>query len=301
MSAVEALLGRIVDYAGLFPPAGLDMEAAVRNYQDALASENGRMLGTFVVPAARLGVFTEAFERVCCGEREQPWTLSVVCAGEADQRAAEDFQEGAVFLRSVETKATDRASAEAALSTPANRFAGSPGSLRGLPESRFCYVEFPPERAQEILPLLAAKGGRAKLRTGGLTSEAIPSIETVAGFLRACAAQRVPFKATAGLHHSVRGLHLLAPDGAARATMHGFINLLLAAALAWFGADAQAVQRTLAEEKATAFHADDDVIRWHEHTMTADQLELVRRDFAISFGSCSFAEPVDDLRAMGWL
>lgn len=287
MSVVKTLLARVVDYAGLFPPAGLDMESAVRNYQDALAGENGWMLGSFVVPAARLGVFVEAFEHVCCGEREPPWTLSVVCAGEADQRAVEEFQEGAVFLRSVEAKATDRASAEAA--------------MRGLPESRFCYVEFPPDRALEILPVLAEKGGRAKLRMGGLTADAIPPVETVAGFLRACAAQRIPFKATAGLHHPVRGLHLLAPDGAARATMHGFLNLFLAAALAWFGAEERAVRRTLAEEDATAFRADDDVIRWHEHAMTADQLEMVRRDFAISFGSCSFVEPVDDLTAMGWL
>lgn len=287
MSAVEALLGRIVDYAGLFPPAGLDMEPAVRNYQDALGGENGWMLGSFVVPAARLAVFVEAFERVCCGEREQPWTLSVVCAGEADLHAVEEFREGAVFLRSVEAKAADRSSAEAA--------------LRGLPGSRSCYIEFPPDRAHEILPLLAAKGGRAKLRTGGLTAEAIPTLDTVAGFLRACAAERVPFKATAGLHHPVRGLHLLAPEGAARATMHGFLNLFLAAALAWFGADDAAVRRTLAEEDAAAFCVDDDVIRWQEHAMTSDQLEQVRRDFAITFGSCSFAEPVDDLRAMGWL
>lgn len=287
MSAARTLLKHVVDYAGLFPPAGLDMESAVRNYQDALAGEDGWMLGTFVVAAPRLGVFAEAFERVCCGEREQPWMLSVICADEADKRAVEEFQEGAVFLRSVEAKAADRASAEAA--------------LRGLPVSRFCYVEFPPERAPEILPVLAGRNGRAKLRTGGLTADAIPSVETVAGFLRACAAQRVPFKATAGLHHPLRGLHLLSPEGAARATMHGFINLFLAAALAWFGAEETAVQRTLAEEDATAFRLDGEVIRWHEQAMTADQLEMVRRDFAISFGSCSFAEPVDDLRAMGWL
>jgi hypothetical protein len=287
MSVVRTLLAHVVDYAGLFPPAGLDMESAVRNYQDALGGENGWMLGAFVVPAPRLGVFVEAFEHVCCGEREQPWTLSVVCAGEADQRAVEEFQEGAIFLRSVESKTADRASAEA--------------ELRDLPASRFCYVEFPPERAPAILPMLAAKDGRAKLRTGGLKADAIPSVETVAGFLRACAAERVPFKATAGLHHPIRGLHLLSPEGAARATMHGFINLFLGAALAWFGADETALWRTLEEEDATAFRVDDDVIRWHEHAMTADQLELVRRDFAISFGSCSFAEPVDDLTAMGWL
>jgi hypothetical protein len=287
MSAVRTLLAHAVDYAGLFPPAGLEMESAVRNYQDALGGENGWMLGSFVVPAARLGEFVEVFERLGSTEHELPWTLTAVCADETDQRAVDGFQEGAVFLRSVETKAADRASAEAA--------------LRDLPQSRSCYIEFPPERAQEILPALAAHSGRAKLRTGGLTAGSIPPVETVAGFLLACAAQRVPFKATAGLHHPVRGLHLLSREGAARATMHGFVNLFLASALAWFGAEEALLRRTLEEEDAAAFRVDDDVICWHQHAMTADQLEQVRREFAISFGSCSFAEPVEDLEAMGWL
>lgn len=287
MSALDTLLRHVVDYAGLFPPAELDMEAAVRNYQEALSGEHAWMLGTFVLPASWLGIFSQAFEQVCCTEREQPWTLSVVCPGEQDRRALEEFQEGAVFIRAVETKAADSSAAAAA--------------LQGLTESRACYVEFPPEKAEEILPVLAEHGGRAKLRTGGLTAEAFPPVDAVAGFLRACAARRVAFKATAGLHHPVRGVHLLSPEGASRATMHGFVNVFLAAALAWYGADEAAVTRTLAEEEPAEFGMDGDVIRWHENAMTVEQLELVRRDFAISFGSCSFREPVDDLMAMGWV
>jgi hypothetical protein len=34
--------------------------------------------------------------------------------------------------------------------------------------------------------------------------------------------------------------------------------------------------------------------------MIADQLEQVRNEFAICFGSCSFTEPVEDVKAMGW-
>lgn len=287
MSVLKTLLGRAVDYAGLFPPAELDMEAAVRNYQEALAGENDWMMRSFVLPAARLAEFAEAFERVGGTEQEVPWTLSVVCADDQDRRAVEEFQEGAVLIRAVETKAADAAAVEVA--------------LRGLPPSRACYVEFAPGKAEEILPVLAKHGGRAKLRTGGLTAEAIPSVEAVAGFLLACAAVRVPFKATAGLHHPVRGMHLLSHEGAARATMHGFINLFLAAALAWYGADEAAVRRTLEEEELGAFRLDGDLIRWHDNTMTVEQLEPVREQFAISFGSCSFREPVDDLMAMGWL
>ncbi len=83
--------------------------------------------------------------------------------------------------------------------------------------------------------------------------------------------------------------------------MHGFLNLFLAAALAYLGADQQAVIRTLAEEDAAAFRLDDELIRWHDHTLISDQIERVRREFAMGFGSCSFDEPVDDLKDMEWI
>ena len=42
MSAIRALLTESIDYAGLFPPAGLDMASAVENYARYRA---GRMPG----------------------------------------------------------------------------------------------------------------------------------------------------------------------------------------------------------------------------------------------------------------
>jgi len=290
MSASEALLQHIIDYAGLFPPASLDMKAAVANYQNNLGGDDAWMLGNFLVPAARLDEFRQAFESICCSEQEHPWTISIVCAGElaSDARSIDSFQEGAVFLAGFETKATGAQAADQALAA--------------LPTSHPRYIEFDPESAPAILPILAANGARAKLRTGGVTSEAIPPVETVAQFLLACARERVPFKATAGLHLPVRGEHPLTEDPASPvATMHGFLNVFLAAALACFGSEQPAVTRTLSETDLGAFTLDDDLIRWHDHTLTSDQLEQVRRTFAISFGSCSFDEPVAALRKLEWL
>ncbi|HEX3660920.1 MAG TPA: hypothetical protein VHU89_05790 [Acidobacteriaceae bacterium] len=290
MSAAEALLGRIVDYAGLFPPAALDMATAVRDYQEYLGGEHGWMLGSFVVSAPRLEEFAAAFDQVCCGEKENPWTLSIVCAGASadDARRIAAFRQGAVFIGSLEAKAEDpRAAAEV---------------LERLPAARTRYVEFAPERAAEMLPVLAERGAWAKIRMGGLTPGTIPDVESVAHFLAACMRERVPFKATAGLHHAIRATRALTgnPDGP-RAPMHGFLNLFLAAALAYFGADEPAILRTLAEEDASAFSLDDEVIRWHEQTLITDQIERVRSEFAMSFGSCSFTDPVDDMKEMGWI
>lgn len=289
MSAADILLARIVDYAGLFPPAALDMDTAVRNFHRYLDGDDSPMLGAFIVPAGRLGEFAAAFETVCCSEREQPWTLSVVCAGDpaADAEAIAQFQEGAVFLASLEMKAADARSAV--------------DVLQKMPGGRTRYVEFAPELAGEILPVLEAHGARAKLRMGGATPESIPTAEAVADFLVACAQAAVPWKATAGLHHAVRGMHALTGEpGSAQAKMHGFVNLFVAATLAWFGAAKSDVVQVSEEEDASAFRLDDDVLCWREHTLIADQIERARNEFAISFGSCSFTEPVDDIKAMGW-
>jgi hypothetical protein len=288
MGAAEALLGRIVDYAGLFPPAALSMERAVQQYQEYLGGDNAWMLGGFVAPAARVEEFTAAFERQCCDEQQKPWTLSIVCAGDAadDVRAIEEFQQGAVFIGSLETKAADAKTAKEV--------------LERLPAARSRYLEFEPGKAGVVLPVLAEYGARAKIRMGGLTAESVPAVDVVARFLLACARERVPWKATAGLHHAVRGVRELTPGGLL-APMHGFVNLFLAGALAFFGADERALVKTLEEQDARAFKVDDEVIRWHDNTMIADQLEQVRNEFAICFGSCSFTEPVEDVKAMGWL
>jgi len=288
MSALEALLGRIVDYAGLFPPAALDMEAAVRNYQQYLGGNESWMLGNFLVPAARMGEFDAAFQKACCGEREAPWTLSIICGGDAadDARAIAEFQQGAAFIGSIEAKASDARAAKEV--------------LERLPAARSRYVEFPPEKARDVLPVLGEYGAQAKIRMGGATAESVPGVETVARFLLACAKEGLAWKATAGLHHAVRGVREVVPSGP-RVAMHGFVNVFLAGAQAFYGADEMALVKTLSEEDAAAFRLADDVIRWHDNAMIVDQIEKVRSEFAISFGSCSFIEPVEDLKQMGWV
>jgi hypothetical protein len=280
----------LVDYAGLFPPASLDMSAAVRRYREYLTGVERWALGRFVVPASRLPEFSVAFNDVCCGEREPVWGLSVLLSGDAagDAAAISELARGAVQLDAIETKATSAAEAERVLTS--------------LESGPVVYVEFDPGRAEEMLPMLARFGARAKIRTGGVTAGAFPSVNTVAEFLVACAKEKVAFKATAGLHHAVRGVYPLTyePDSA-QATMHGFVNVFLAALVAYRGADAKAVAATLAEHKAASFVFGEDEVRWQGLSAGVDEIEAVRREFAISYGSCSFEEPVDEVEALGWL
>ncbi|MBL8822739.1 MAG: hypothetical protein JNJ77_09150 [Planctomycetia bacterium] len=139
----------------------------------------------------------------------------------------------------------------------------------------------------------------AKIRTGSVKPEGIPSVEVVADFIIQCAELRLPFKATAGLHHPVRAVYPLtyAPDSP-RATMHGFLNVFMAASFAWHGD--RDILPILCEEDPDAFHFDLH-LAWKDRTLSQSQIHEARKQFAHAFGSCSFEEPVQDLQARGWL
>ena len=279
-AAGRALMAALVDYAGLFPPAGLGMLEAVRRYREYLAGPDRWALGRFVVPATRLAEFEAAFEEVCRGKREPVWSLSVLGTGNLDR-----LVRGAVLVESLEIKAADAQEAERLLSDLG----------AGIP----VYVEFAPEQVEAMLPALARFGARAKIRTGGVTAEAFASVEAVADFLLACARARVPFKATAGLHHAIRGSQKLTYEAeSARAVMHGFANVFLAAALAWRGAEKGDLVETL---EAREFSFSDDGARWLGFEASTDEISAARREFAMSYGSCSFEEPVGEARALGWV
>src|SRR5262249_53375971 len=145
-------------------------------------------------------------------------------------------------------------------------------SMRRVPRRITAYVEVGDVK---LIPTIRSSGGRAKIRTGGVTPGAFPEAEFVAGFIEACAREKLPFKATAGLHHPLRCHRPLtySADGPS-GWMFGFLNVFTAAALAWKGGGALAP--VLVEET------------FSDHGLSAEDFASARREFAISFGSCSF-------------
>lgn len=146
-----------------------------------------------------------------------------------------------------------------------------------LPAAPEVYVEVAPDA--DLGPL-KERGLRAKIRCGG---ERVPTPREVAGFIRECRRLQLPFKATAGLHAAVRH------DGA-----HGFLNVLAAAV---FGDE----ERALTDADRNAFAITPEAFSWRGETASAEKLAAVRRDLFVSIGSCSFFEPVEDLKALGIL
>ncbi len=288
--ALETLLAELIDYSGLFAPAALPMADAVANHAQYVTGAERRLLGRFIVPLARLDEFAVAVDGL--GDRRptasRPWRVAVI-AGPADTTALRAFSSrhgGTLVIDTIETKA------DAPEQIPA--IAAALGAQYTV------YVEVPVRSdPTPLLAALAAVGLRAKIRTGGMTPDAFPSPAEVMRFLVACVELGVPFKATAGLHHPLRGEYRLTyePD-AAHGTMYGFLNIFLTAALLRAGHPASSVAPLLEERDARALAFSADGITWRGLTVTTAQLAAARTVLAASFGSCSFAEPVEDLHSL---
>ena len=114
-------------------------------------------------------------------------------------------------------------------------------------------------------------------------------------FVVAAAAERVPFKATAGLHHPVR--HLNAPSGF---TMHGFLNLLCASTFAG-RADTATLRSIVADESPASFTLNQDGLAWRDLRASDEEIAAARQHGFVAYGSCSFSEPVEDLTNLSML
>jgi hypothetical protein len=237
--SLHALLANLIDYAGLYPPASLEMPAVLENYAAYLASPESWMLNRLVLPAAKL---PEVHLR-------DNWRVTLLVESKPGPLPPQ--------VETLETRLPHR------LSLPT-----------------YC----------ETLIAAVPVDAFAKVRTGGLTQEAFPSPETLADFLRAAASRRIAFKATAGLHHPLRS-----------ATMHGFVNMFVAAAFAWQGAPRGVILDVLNDADPGAFQFLPDELRWRGRNLVVTEIASARREFAHSFGSCSFEEPLADLRLLGWL
>src|SRR6201999_4000650 len=148
-------------------------------------------------------------------------------------------------------------------------------------------------RNLDVADAIAEAGLHAKLRLGGVVAEAFPTTAQVAAMLNELFKRGLAFKATAGLHHAVRGRYPFTyREDSERGMMHGFMNLLCAAALVWFGGEEDEAVRILEEEDLLAFRVTEDAIRWHDWDWSADELREVRAHFLKSIGTCSFIEPI---------
>ena len=289
-AAIRALLNDAVDYAGLFPPASLSMRDVVRNYAEYANGAHAWALGRVVVPILRLAEFNENAQALL-DRTNVSWRVSALAGpgGASEWRHVERHASGNATVDAVELRALTPDDVARAAST--------------LPAHVHTFYEIPiADDPAELIAAIARVGGKAKVRTGGVTPDAFPSADDLARFIVACAHAGVPFKATAGLHHPMRATHRLtySPDSP-RGDMFGFLNLLFAAAFAATGVPVADISELLVERDPASLRLEADGASWRDRRVGSGQIAAARRNLVLSFGSCSFTEPITELQQLGLL
>ena len=300
VAALRALLAQAIDYAGLFPPASLALEPALRNYGEYIRTPDAWMLGSFILPVAEFGAAARGLSQF---DSENPLRISAL-GPKTDN--VESFQAslvsameginnfgancgGTALIEQFEMPLLAQVSAETVK------------QIRSSANSRLrTFWEAPADDAERAIKLIAANNRDNastkigfKLRTGGVTASAFPSSEEIAAVLLCAGTHQVPIKFTAGLHHPVRLFH-----DSVQTKMHGFLNVLGSGVLAlehdW--TEKQIVEM-LDEEDPAAFSFDDNFFSWRDSRVATERI-AIHRELGTSLGSCSFDEPRDDLRAL---
>jgi hypothetical protein len=287
VESLRILLSDAIDYAGLFPPASLGMPAAAGNFARYLQGEFGWMLGRFVVPAERL----MELEKLLKPNRARGWRVTALMG--------RNFKDDLKSIVQFHLKTGERAHVDAVEFKIATKDEINP-ILELLPHGIDSYAEVAlrDDLAEQIEAIRMARL-KAKVRTGGVNPGAFPRLQQVARFIAVCASAGVPFKATAGLHHPLRGVYAMtAAERGPHAPMHGFLNILLAAAAIKAGAMELQLPEILAlrDGQAIAFHKDG--VKLRNLKLTNRQLRETREQLAVAFGSCSFEDPIRDLEAL---
>ncbi|HEY0615775.1 MAG TPA: hypothetical protein VGC96_14080 [Candidatus Elarobacter sp.] len=310
-SAKRALLEALIDDAALFPPAEMPMRAALRHHARLRESAYSWVAGRFVVPASRLDEFAAARSAA-----DGPIDLSVVLDSGASGAKGDTVRADLHRIdRIADTAGVTVSALEARLpnvtldGSSMQRIVGDLAERYANTEISFFYEASydggwsdAPERwltvlanARTAAPANITIG--AKVRCGGALPGSTPSVEDLGAFIVAAHAHDVPWKATAGLHHPVRGQH--GTDGGA--VPHGFVNVFVAgAALHAAAIDGARVSEILGESDPRAFVIDPVHVAWRDVRLEAEQVAAAR-ERCVAFGSCSFDEPVNDLRELGIL
>jgi hypothetical protein len=299
MNVLRTLLARSIDYAGLFPPARLSMSEAVSCYASYVKGPDNELLGRFVVAGQRLGEFARAAEsQLPHGEQSTPWRVTALVGSDINSEREQilEFNAGHTAMSELGHVVCD--SVEGRATTAAE--------IRSIRESfsdlSLMFVEIPAASAETLIPVIASEGAKAKIRTGGVAPDAFPQPREITTFIAACHRDEVAFKATAGLHHPLRAEYPLTYEPQSeRAPMYGYLNLFLAAATILSGEEIEVAEEALMESDQRAIEASHSFLTWRGHRYDEPQIRRLRESLFLSFGSCSFVEPVTEIRALGLL
>ncbi len=303
----------IIDYAGLFPPASLELGQAFHNFVYYAQAEYSWMLGKFIIPARRLEELSALMADM---EVTQFIPLSVIGSGgstasefeaafNSDLSMINDFLQvhGDIFsVDAYETRLPVDVFEKETNHELTELMKMVSGRLEQALAKRtpvFFEASLPAEYEPVVIRAVESiasinKGCGFKLRTGGTESKAFPAPGVIAFSIMTCCEFNVPMKCTAGLHHPIRHY-----NEEVQAEMHGFLNVFAAGILAYTeNLDEAELVEVLTDDDPFGFEFTEEGLVYNDMNISNEEIRRSREEFMLSYGSCSFDEPIEDLKIL---
>ena len=296
-------LDKLIDYAGLFPPAKLEIEPSLKNYAESIHSSDSWIMSQFIIPVSRLHeVSADEMKKY---SKDFPLRLSLISADISNEidivnQFLNRYENSTIFTGH-ESRISD-------LST----FSQHLLDIHQLPkEQSLDFVSFyevgPSEnwlsQMNETVSKISTFNTNYetnigfKLRCGGVEAYMFPPVEDIAHVILACIEAGVSMKFTAGLHHPVRHY-----NESVKTKMYGFFNIFIGGMIAHkFSLGIDSLVGILVDENSENFKFDENGLSWKNYSISNFEIQNYRQTSFISYGSCSFDEPREDLQQLGLL
>ena len=296
-------LDKLIDYAGLFPPAKLEIEPSLKNYAEYIKSTDKWMMSQFIIPVLRLNEIPTGLMKNY--SKNFPLNLSLIsgdiCNDIATVNKFINMNNNSTIFTGYESRISDLAMFSQNLLDVQEL-----GQNQNLNFESF-YEVSPNDswmnQMNEAVSIISAfnaeyeAGVGFKLRCGGIEANMFPSAESIAQAILACKDASVAMKFTAGLHHPVRHY-----SESVKTKMYGFFNIFIGGMIAdKFNLEADTLTTILLDENPENFTFDDNGLHWKTYSISNLEIQNYRQESFISYGSCSFNEPREDLQQLGLL
>lgn len=314
-SGLKYFMTRIIDYAGMYPPAKLPFTDAFSNYLNYQNDADNWMMERFVFPIAKHNEISTFSTNL--STHKHLVKLSILPQYSDSERIfvetfREDFQNllqavkespGEFDLNFFEFKLPKEiAEADQNRVYPFFDELISITKIRPNQKVKF-FIEmsigsdwkYSMNRFTNLLTYYPkAKQLGFKLRCGGITSDTFPEAFIVANAIHLCREKDLPIKFTAGLHHPLSHF-----NSSLNTRMYGFFNILGAAVLSFTHLlSLNELEEMIMEERIDHFSFADQGMKWRDYVVNTEQIKQARENFCTGYGSCSFDEPRRDLRSL---
>ena len=296
-------LDKLIDYAGLFPPSKLEIEPSLKNYAEYIESADKWIMSQFIIPVSRLNeIPADLMEKY---SEDFPLNLSLIsgdiCKDIGTVNQFINMNNNSTIFTGYESRISNLATFSQNLldvhELRQNQNLNFESFYEVSPNDNWMHQM---NKAVSIISAFNAEyeaGVGFKLRCGGMEANMFPPAENIAQAILACRDESVSMKFTAGLHHPVRHY-----SKSLKTKMYGFFNIFIGGMIAHkFNLETDALTTILMDENSENFTFDDNGLHWRTYSISSLEIQNYRQESFISYGSCSFNEPREDLQQLGLL